>query len=84
MPAFPICTPSPKAGAARRSAAQRGTIAYVIDQQAKSLASTQLQPSTQQHYRDYAKAIKAYPLKNGTTLGAAVVDRLSPGFASRL
>lgn len=68
----------------RRGEAQRGTIAYVIDQHAKSLAFTQLQPSTQQHYRDYAKAIKAYPLKNGTTLGAAVVDRLSPGFIRRL
>ncbi len=68
----------------RRGEAQRGTIAYVIDQHAKSLAFTQLQPSTQQHYRDYAKAIKAYPLKNGTVLGAAVVDRLSPGFIRRL
>lgn len=68
----------------RRGEAQRGTIAYVIDQHAKSLAFNQLQPSTQQHYRDYAKAIKAYPLKNGTTLGAAVVDRLSPGFIRRL
>ncbi|MBN5173102.1 integrase [Stenotrophomonas maltophilia] len=56
----------------------------MIDQHAKSLAFTQLQPSTQQHYRDYAKAIKAYPLKNGTVLGAAVVDRLSPGFIRRL
>lgn len=68
----------------RRGEAQRGTIAYVIDQHAKSLAFSQLQPSTQKHYRDYAKAIKAYPLKNGTTLGAAVVDRLSPGFIRRL
>ncbi len=68
----------------RRGEAQRGTIAYVIDQHAKSLAFYQLQASTQQHYRDYAKAIKAYPLKNGTILGAAVVDRLSPGFIRRL
>lgn len=68
----------------RRGEAQRGTIAYVIDQHSKSLTFTQLQSSTQQHYRDYAKAIKAYPLKNGTALGAAVVDRLSPGFIRRL
>ncbi len=68
----------------RRGEAQRGTIAYVIDQHAKSLAFSQLKPSTQQHYRDYAKAIKANPLKNATLLGAAVVDRVSPGFIRRL
>jgi hypothetical protein len=57
--------------------AQRGNIAYVINQHAKSLAFSQLGATTQQHYRDYAKAIKVFPLKNGSKLGDAVVDRLS-------
>lgn len=39
---------------ARRGEAQRGTIAYVIDQHAKSLAFSQLGATTQQHYRDCA------------------------------
>lgn len=69
---------------ARGGEAQRGTVAYVIDQHAKSFAFSQLGATTQQHYRDYAKAIKAFPLKNGSKLGDAVVDRLSPGFIRRL
>lgn len=69
---------------ARGGEAQRGTVAYVIDQHARSLAFSQLGATTQQHYRDYAKAIKVFPLKNGSKLGDAVVDRLSPGFIRRL
>lgn len=68
----------------RKGQALRGTVAYVIDLHAKSLAFSHLGPSTQQHYRDYARAIKAYPLNDGTTLGEAVVDRLSPGFIRKL
>lgn len=69
---------------ARQGAALCGTIAYVIDQHAKSLAFAQLSPKTQQGYKEYAAAIKVYPLKNGTALGDAVVDRLTPGFIRRL
>lgn len=69
---------------ARNGKAQRGTIAYVIDLHAKSLAFGQLGATTQQHYCDYAKAIKVHPLKNGTMLGEAVVDRLTPGFIRKL
>ena len=69
---------------ARGGEAQRGTVAYVIDQHAKSLAFSQLGATTQQHYRDYAKAIKVFPLKNGEQAREAVVDRLSPGFIRRL
>ncbi|QNR99190.1 integrase [Stenotrophomonas sp. 169] len=69
---------------ARRGEAQRGTVAFVIDRHAESLAFAQLKPSTQQGYKDYARAIKAYPLKNNTTLGEATVDRLTPGFIRRL
>jgi len=69
---------------ARGGEAQRGTVAYVIDQHARSLAFSQLGATTQKHYRDYAKAIKVFPLKNGSKLGDAVVDRLSPGFIRRL
>ncbi|MNV10089.1 site-specific tyrosine recombinase XerD [compost metagenome] len=69
---------------ARRGEAQRGTVAFVIDRHAESLAFAQLKPSTQVGYKDYAKAIKAYPLKNGTPLSEATVDRLTPGFIRRL
>lgn len=69
---------------ARQGEAQRGTVAFVIDRHAESLAFAQLKPSTQAGYKDYAGAIKAYPLKNGTTLGEATVDRLTPGFIRRL
>ena len=69
---------------ARQGEAQRGTVAFVIDRHAESLAFAQLKPSTQDGYKDYARAIKAYPLKNGTTLGEAAVDRLTPGFIRRL
>lgn len=69
---------------ARGGEAQRGTVAYVIDQHAKSLAFSQLGTTTQQHYRDYAKAIKVFPQKNGSKLGDAVVDRLPPGLIRRL
>ncbi|WP_065427655.1 site-specific integrase [Stenotrophomonas maltophilia] len=69
---------------ARGGEAQRGTVAYIIDQHAKSFAFSQLGTTTQQHYRDYAKAIKVFPLKNGSKLGDAVVDRLSPGFIRKL
>ncbi|WP_240790713.1 integrase [Stenotrophomonas sp. TEPEL] len=69
---------------ARQGEAQRGTVAVVIDRHAESLAFAQLKPSTQAGYKDYAGAIKAYPLKNGTTLGEATVDRLTPGFIRRL
>ncbi len=64
--------------------AQSGNIAYVINQHAKSLAFSQLGATTQQHYRDYAKAIKVFPLKSGSKLGDAVVDRLSPESIRRL
>jgi len=69
---------------ARRGEAQRGTVAYVIDQHSKSFAFSQLSATTQQHYRDYAKAIRVFPLRNGSKLGDAVLDRLSPGFIRRL
>ncbi|MBD8635643.1 integrase [Stenotrophomonas sp. CFBP 13725] len=69
---------------ARQGEAQRGTVAYVIDRHAESLAFAQLKQSTKEGYKDYAKAIKAYPLKNGTSLGDAIVDRLTPGFIRRL
>ena len=69
---------------ARRGEPQRGTVAFVIDRHAESLAFAQLKPTTQEGYRDYARAIKAYALKNGTTLGDATVDRLTPGFIRRL
>ncbi|CAE6728727.1 Tyrosine recombinase XerC [Xanthomonas arboricola pv. corylina] len=68
----------------RTGAAVRGTISYVIDLFESGLTFSQLASSTQQHYRDYAKAIRLYPLKNGTVLGDAVVDRLTPGVVRRL
>ncbi|MBV6799796.1 integrase [Xanthomonas campestris pv. obscurae] len=68
----------------RSGAAIRGTIAFVIDLFEGSLTFAQLASTTQQHYRDYAKAIRLYPLKNGTMLGDAVVDRLTPGVIRRL
>ncbi|MFA1289664.1 tyrosine recombinase XerC [Xanthomonas axonopodis pv. nakataecorchori] len=68
----------------RSGAAIRGTIAFVIDLFEGSLTFAQLASTTQQHYRDYAKAIRLYPLKNGTKLGDAVVDRLTPGVIRRL
>ncbi|MCC8560288.1 site-specific integrase [Xanthomonas vesicatoria] len=68
----------------RSGVAVRGTISYVIDLFEGSLTFAQLASTTQQHYRDYAKAIRLYPLKNGTMLGDAVVDRLTPGVIRRL
>ncbi|WP_309546855.1 site-specific integrase, partial [Xanthomonas phaseoli] len=68
----------------RNGAAVRGTISFVIDLFEASLSFAQLASTTQQHYRDYAKAIRTYPLKNGTALGDAVVDRLTPGVLRRL
>ncbi|MGX9960904.1 site-specific integrase [Xanthomonas euvesicatoria] len=68
----------------RCGVAVRGTISYVIDLFERSLTFAQLAGTTQQHYRDYAKAIRLYPLKNGQALGDAVVDRLTPGFIRRL
>lgn len=68
----------------RAGSAFRGSVAYVIDLFEASLAFEQLAPSTKTHYRDYAKAIKVYPLKNGTKLGEAIVDRMTPGVMRRL
>lgn len=68
----------------RCGVAVRGTISYVIDLFEGSLTFAQLASTTQQHYRAYAKAIRLYPLKNGTVLGDAVVDRLTPGVIRRL
>ncbi|MEB2187690.1 integrase [Xanthomonas campestris pv. campestris] len=68
----------------RSGVAVRGTISFIIDLFEGSLTFAQLARSTQQHYRDYAKAIRMYPLKNGTVLGDAVVDRLTPGVIRRL
>jgi len=68
----------------RSGSAFRGSVSYVIDLFEASLAFAQLAPSTKTHYQDYAKAIKAYPLKNGTKLGEAVVDRMTPGVMRRL
>ncbi|WP_426801004.1 site-specific integrase [Xanthomonas campestris] len=50
----------------------------------KSLVFKDLASSTQRHYGDYARAIKIYPLKDGTKLGEAIVDRLTPGVIRRL
>lgn len=50
----------------------------------QSFAFTQLAPLTQGHYRGYAAAIKTYPLKNGSPLRVAIVDRLTPGVVRRL
>lgn len=68
----------------RTGNAQRGSISHVIDLFESSLTFAQLATSTQRHYRDYATAIKAYPLRNGSTLGEAIVDRLTPGVIRRL
>ncbi|WP_372165321.1 tyrosine recombinase XerC [Xanthomonas euvesicatoria] len=68
----------------RNGAAVRGTISFIIDLFEASLSFAQLASTTQQHYRDYAKAIRTYPLKNGTALGDAIVDRLTPGVLRRL
>jgi len=62
----------------------RGSIAEVIGLFFASLDFTQLAESTQTSYREYARAIKEYRLKNGTRLGEAQVDRLTPGFMRRL
>ncbi|KIP82103.1 integrase [Stenotrophomonas maltophilia] len=68
----------------RSGSAQRGSITYVIGLFEQSLTFSQLAPSTQGHYRDYAAAIKTYPLKNASALGDAIVDRLTPGVIRRL
>jgi len=68
----------------RAGSALRGSVASVIDLFEASLTFEQLAPSTKTHYRDYSKAIKAYPLKNGTKLGEAIVDRMTPGVMRRL
>lgn len=68
----------------RMGTAQRGSISYVIDLFERSLTFCQLADSTQRHYRDYAAAIKVFPLKNGSALGEAIVDRLTPGVIRRL
>jgi len=68
----------------RMGTAQRGSISYVIDLFERSLTFAQLATSTQRHYRDYAAAIKTYPLRNGSTLGEAIIDRLTPGVIRRL
>lgn len=63
----------------RLGSATRGSIAYVIDLFETSLTFSHLASSTQRHYRDYAAAIKVYPLKNGAKLGDMVIDKLTPG-----
>lgn len=68
----------------RAGSAFRGSVSYVIDLFENSLAFSQLAPSTKKHYQDYAKAIRVYPLKNGTKLGEAMVDRMTPGVMRRL
>jgi len=68
----------------RTGSPARGTIAAIMALYFASLAYTNLAPTTQTHYRDYADAIIAYRLKNGTRLGDAQIDRLTPGFIRRL
>lgn len=68
----------------RLGSATRGSIAYVIDLFETSLTFSHLASSTQRHYRDYAAAIKVYPLKNGAKLGDMVIDKLTPGAIRRL
>lgn len=68
----------------RSGVAVPGTISFVIDLFESSLSFAQLASTTQKHYRDYAKAIQTYPLKNGNALGDAIVDRLTPGVIRRL
>lgn len=68
----------------RSGSATRGSIAYVIDLFESSLTFSHLASSTQRHYRDYAAAIKVYPLKNGAKLGDMVIDKLTPGAVRRL
>lgn len=62
---------------ARQGASTRGTIAAVIEAFHSSLDYLQLASTTKSHYKDYAEAIKAYPVKHGT-LGQQFVDRLEP------
>ncbi|WP_204305863.1 hypothetical protein [Stenotrophomonas maltophilia] len=68
----------------RAGASRRGTIAHVIDLFEASLSFSHLAISTQGHYRDYASAIKVYPLKNGAKLGEMIIDKLTPGVIRRL
>lgn len=68
----------------RSGSSTRGSIAYVIDLFEASLTFSHLASSTQRHYRDYAAAIKVYPLKNGAKLGDMVIDKLTPGAIRRL
>ncbi|MFC0677479.1 tyrosine recombinase XerC [Lysobacter korlensis] len=68
----------------RAGAEVRGTIAFVMDCFHASLAFKGLAASTQKHYSDYAGAIRKYPLKNGLTLGAVVIDKLTPGGVRRV
>jgi len=68
----------------RAGRAVRGSVAEAIDLFFASLDFKDLADSTKNHYQDYAFAIKAYRLKNGTRLGEALVDRLTPGFMHRL
>ena len=62
----------------------RGTIAYVLDLYHGSLQFKELAPTTKQHYDDYRAAIKAHRLKNGSTLGELIVDKLTPGGVRRI
>lgn len=68
----------------RAGSSTRGSIGYVIDLFEASLTFSQLASSTQRHYRDYASAIKLYPLKNSAKLGEMLVDKLTPGTIRRL
>lgn len=68
----------------RQGKAARGSIRSVVVLYKQSLAFQELGDRTRNDYAAYADAIMDYPLKNGTTLGDAIVDRLSPGFIRRL
>ncbi|WP_329767281.1 integrase [Stenotrophomonas maltophilia] len=68
----------------RSGSSTRGSVAYVIDLFEASLTFSHLASSTQRHYRDYASAIKVYPLKNGAKLGEMMIDKLTPGAIRRL
>lgn len=68
----------------RAGSSTRGSVTYLIDLFEASLTFSLLASSTQRHYRDYASAIKVYPLKNGAKLGEMMIDKLTPGAIRRL
>lgn len=60
----------------RAGSAAKGTVSFVLDAWHGAIEYKSLAPSTKAHYEDYAKAIKAYPTKQGA-FGTFMVDRLS-------